>query len=157
MMDTMAMLQIPVLEVQLVTFLFFSFFRGFLFSVMAYFSVHRFGPINSGKLYGLTMSIAGTFNFLNYPMVLVVNRHWDGDYLYYNLIQFLLFVPLLLAVHYLLKPVVEKLDDICMVSLASSAPPSALVGSAQDEEEEGGEEEEGVVAVAAATISMDST
>ena len=83
---------------------------------MAYFSVHRFGPINSGKLHGLTMSVAGAFNFLNYPMVLVVNKYWDGDYLYYNLIQFLFFIPLILAVELLLKPVVEKLEDMCIMS-----------------------------------------
>lgn len=109
-------LQIPVLEVQLVTFLFFTFFRAFLFSVMAYFSVHRFGPINSGKLYGLMMSMAGTFNFLNYPMVQVVNKYWDGDYFYYNLILLLFGVPLMFTVHLLLCPVVEKLDDMCTVA-----------------------------------------
>lgn len=117
----------PVLEVQVLTFLFFSIFRAFLFSVMAYFSVHRFGPINSGRLYGLTMSIAGTFNFINYPMVLVVNKYWGGDYFYYNLIQFLLFAPLLLVVHFLLKPVVAKLEDMCLVrssfSAATTSPP----------------------------------
>jgi hypothetical protein len=98
---------------------------------MAYFSVHRFGPINSGKLYGLTMSIAGFFNFLNYPMVLVVNKYWGGDYLYYNLIQFMLFLPLLLAVHHLLKPVVAKLDDICLVHSSS-----ANQGAAQSQDQE---------------------
>lgn len=127
-------LQIPVLEVQLVTFLFFSFFRAFLFSVMAYFSVHRFGPINSGKLYGLTISVSGFFNFINYPMVLVVNKYWGGDYFYYNLIQFMLFVPLLMAVHFLLRPVVDKLDDICLVHSSPSSSPSALEVAEQEKE-----------------------
>ena len=125
--------QIPVLEVQVVTFILFSFFRAFLFSVMAYFSVHRFGPINSGKLYGLMMSIAGSFTFLNYPMVLVVNEYWGGDYFYYNLSLCLFLVPLLLAVHCLLRPVVGKLQDICLVAAAAA---SASTQQQQEEEEE---------------------
>ena len=63
-------------------------------------------------------------------MVLVVNQQWNGDYFYYNLIQFLFFVPLVLAVHFLLKPIVEKLDDICIRTSAVSAK------KANDEEKE---------------------
>lgn len=111
-----ACVMIPVLEVQVLTFIFFTIFRAYLFSVMAYYSVHRFGPINSGRIYGLAISMAGTLNFINYPMMLVVVKYWDGDFFYYNLIQFLFCIPLVASVHYLLKPIVKKLDDLCIRS-----------------------------------------
>lgn len=66
---------IPVLEVQVITFLTDGIFNGFLFAAMSSYNIEIFGVRNFGKLWGCTYLVTGAMTFLLEPLdQFVVNQ-----------------------------------------------------------------------------------
>lgn len=99
---------VPSLESQVVTFLAFTAFRAFFFSVLGTYFARMFGPNNAGRLYG-SMSIAASgFNFLQYPAFLVLG----STMFYYNLVLVLLSIPAMILVEQMLKPILVSNPEV---------------------------------------------
>eukprot|EP01138_Halocafeteria_seosinensis_P005628 gb/GECG01005753.1/.p1 GENE.gb/GECG01005753.1/~~gb/GECG01005753.1/.p1 ORF type:complete len:545 (+),score=49.92 gb/GECG01005753.1/:1-1635(+) len=71
---------IPVLELQILTFIVFVIFRSFLFSIAATFFASEFGIDNFGKLMGITFCIGGGFGFLSQPLLIMGLDSFDRDF-----------------------------------------------------------------------------
>jgi MFS transporter, LAT3 family, solute carrier family 43, member 3 len=98
---------VPSLESQVVTFLSFTAFRAFLFSVISTYFARMFGPINAGRLYGSMSIAASAFNFLQYPAFLLLG----STMFYYNLILLLLAIPAIVLVERMLQPIITLNPD----------------------------------------------
>jgi hypothetical protein len=77
---------VPVLEVQLLSFLVFTFYRAFLFSLISTFNANVFGVNTIGTIQGAVYSTAGIVNLLQYPMLIATNDPalGNGDFSYLN-------------------------------------------------------------------------
>eukprot|EP01138_Halocafeteria_seosinensis_P005630 gb/GECG01005755.1/.p1 GENE.gb/GECG01005755.1/~~gb/GECG01005755.1/.p1 ORF type:complete len:573 (+),score=56.39 gb/GECG01005755.1/:1-1719(+) len=71
---------IPVLELQVLTFIVFVIFRSFLFSITATFLSAEFGFDNFGKLIGITFCIGGGFGFLAQPLLILGLETFNRDF-----------------------------------------------------------------------------
>lgn len=71
---------IPILELQILTFLVFVIFRSFLFSVAATFFSTEFGFDNFGKLMGSTLCLAGGVGFLSQPLFILGVEEFNRDF-----------------------------------------------------------------------------
>lgn len=81
------------LNVQILGFLFFSFFRCFLFGVT--FSVFPIlhSPDVVGKAMGVTFAAAGITAFINIPLSTIAIEQQDGDFFLPNLMYTILILP----------------------------------------------------------------
>ncbi|KAK3265064.1 hypothetical protein CYMTET_26227 [Cymbomonas tetramitiformis] len=73
-------LLVPVLELQPVGFILFSIFRAFNFAAATAYVGGVFGRGSFGRIYGLASMSSGLFTLLQYPIVLLTIKHFDGDY-----------------------------------------------------------------------------
>lgn len=77
---------IPNIKVQVGTFIALGLFRSLMFSTLVSFLASRFGFRNFGRLAGVTVFIGGSFAALQYPLVDLSMKTFDGDFTVANLI-----------------------------------------------------------------------
>jgi hypothetical protein len=65
---------------QLVTFTLMSLQRPFLFSALYPYVLHIFGHQHFGALSGLVLALSGAATALQYPLIVAVKVHLDGNY-----------------------------------------------------------------------------
>lgn len=70
---------VPILPLQVFTFVAFTGFRAFLYAVMSAFTAKTFGLKNLGTLIGLIFSIGSIISLLEYPAVWMANEWFDGN------------------------------------------------------------------------------
>jgi hypothetical protein len=106
---------VPVLEVQLLTFLVFTFYRAFLYSLISTFNARTFGINNVGTVQGSIYTVAAICNLLQYPALIATNdpQMGDGDFTYLNIFFCLLcaLLSLLIRRHAQDQLVQNQLDD----------------------------------------------
>jgi hypothetical protein len=85
------------LNVQIAGFIFFSFFRCFLFGVTFSFLPTILAPKVTGKASGLLFFIAGVTAFLNIPLANLAVETFDGNFFVPNLIYTILVIPCIAA------------------------------------------------------------
>ena len=95
---------VPDLESQVVTFVAFTAFRAFLYSVIATYFARMFGPVNAGRLYGSMSVVASGVNFLQYPAFLLLG----SSMFYYNLGLLVLALPAAILVERILAPILVQ-------------------------------------------------
>jgi len=81
------------LNVQIASFIFFSFFRSFLFGVSFSFLPTLLAPKVVGKATGIMYASIGVFNFLNIPLTNYTVEQQGGDFFIASLIYTLLVLP----------------------------------------------------------------
>jgi hypothetical protein len=81
------------LNVQIAGFIFFSFYRCFLFSVTFSFLPTFLGEKVVGKGMGIMFLSGGIVNFINIPMKDLAVKHLDGDFFIPNLVYTIMFIP----------------------------------------------------------------
>jgi hypothetical protein len=81
------------LNVQVLGFVVFSFYRSFLFSVVFSFLPNFLGRKVVGKANGLLQVSAGLTSFLNIPLSNAAINKWDGNFFIPNLIYTVLVIP----------------------------------------------------------------
>lgn len=99
---------IPVLPLQVVTFLAFCVFRAFFYSALSTYAAQVFGPRNVGRIYGAVMAIAAVFNLLQYPALIVTAKYAHGNLLYLNVALLVLCFPLIALTHIVLEKFLHK-------------------------------------------------
>ena len=99
---------IPILEIQVISFVFFCLFRAILFSSLGAYFVNFYGVKSAGRMYGAMALIASGFNFLQYPAYILVTVYDDGKVFYITLFMVLLTFPSILIVETLLKQAIER-------------------------------------------------
>eukprot|EP00301_Raphidiophrys_heterophryoidea_P004273 c11866_g1_i1.p1 GENE.c11866_g1_i1~~c11866_g1_i1.p1 ORF type:complete len:505 (-),score=99.10 c11866_g1_i1:745-2259(-) len=87
---------VPSLPFQVVTFLVFVVFRVFTFAILSAYCEHTFGPLRVGRLNGLILAAGSGAGFLQWPAVMLTNRHAHGDLKYLNIALALIHVPMFL-------------------------------------------------------------
>lgn len=88
---------IPNLQIQVITFILFITCRALLYSLIGTYIAHMFGPLNSGKMYGLLSWIGVGMNTLQYPLYIMATKFYPG-YIgleYLNIFYLFLCLPLL--------------------------------------------------------------
>jgi hypothetical protein len=85
------------LNVQIAGFIFFSFYRCFLFSVTFGFLPTFLHQKVIGKAAGILYFSGGIANFLNIPMKDLAVKHLDGDFFIPNLVYTTLVIPCIAA------------------------------------------------------------
>ena len=85
------------LNVQILGFIFFSFYRCFLFSVTFGFLPTFLDQKVIGKAGGILFFSGGIANFLNIPMKDLAVKHMDGDFFIPNLVYTILLIPCIAA------------------------------------------------------------
>jgi len=73
---------VPILPVQLVTFLLLCVFRPCMYAAMSAFVAVYFGFANFGKLYGSMLSISSAVNLMQYVLIRFVYSLFDGKFIY---------------------------------------------------------------------------
>jgi hypothetical protein len=99
---------VPVLEVQVVTAVFFSAFRAFFFGTFFTFVAHTFGSRSLGTLVGLIDTFAGVLTLSLIPLLAALNTHGEGDLVPLNLMLTLLVLPCAFLVQRTLPPYFAK-------------------------------------------------
>lgn len=66
---------VPVLPLQIVTFMSFYLFRAYIYSMMGFYFAYCFGPKHSGRLYGTMTLMASLVNLLQYPAYYLLNAY----------------------------------------------------------------------------------
>lgn len=74
-----AVVLVPVLEIQPLAFLAFSFYRAMLFSTQCAWHARKFGPHNVGRIHGLVFLVAGGANSLQQPAIAYTHASLAGD------------------------------------------------------------------------------
>jgi len=85
------------LNVQIVGFILFSFYRCFLFSVTFGFLPILLAESVVGKAAGIMYAIAAVASFLNIPLANLAVQQFDGNFLVPNLVMMILILPCFLA------------------------------------------------------------
>jgi hypothetical protein len=85
------------LNVQIAGFIFFSFFRCFLFSVSFSILPIFLDSKVVGKAAGILYFSGGIVNFLNIPMKDLAIKHYDGDFFVPNLVYTVMVIPCIAA------------------------------------------------------------
>jgi hypothetical protein len=85
------------LNVQILGFIFFSFFRCFLYGVTFSFLPTILAPNVTGKASGLLFFTAGVTAFLNIPLANLAVETYDGNFFVPNLVYTILVVPCIAA------------------------------------------------------------
>lgn len=71
---------VHVIELQIVAFVVYTAYRAFLFSTLAAFTAFAFGPRTVGRIHGLINVISGLVGVIQFPLVIITNKYFDGDY-----------------------------------------------------------------------------
>jgi hypothetical protein len=87
------------LNVQVLGFIIFAFFRCFLYSVFQSFVPTLFSPDVVGLCIGLLVGIPGVAAFLNVPLAKYIIKSADGDFYVANLMYTLLIIPCVVAAY----------------------------------------------------------
>jgi MFS family permease len=85
------------LNVQILGFLLFSFFRSFLYGVSLSFLPSVLGPNVVGKACGIMFAITGAVAFVNIPLATFALEKQSGDFFIPNLIYTIFVIPCILA------------------------------------------------------------
>jgi MFS family permease len=85
------------LNVQIIGFLLFSFFRSFLYGVSLSFLPSVLGPNVVGKACGIMFAITGAVSFVNIPLASFALEKQNGDFFIPNLIYTILVIPCIVA------------------------------------------------------------
>ena len=85
------------LNVQIVGFILFSFYRCFLFSVTFGFLPILLAESVVGKAAGIMYAIAAVASFLNIPLANLAVQQFDGNFLVPNLVMMILILPCFVA------------------------------------------------------------
>jgi hypothetical protein len=86
------------LNVQIVGFIIFSFFRSFLFGVsFSFLPTLVAGPM-IGVAAGVMASVPGAISFISIPMAALAVETFDGDFFWPNLVYALLTIPCIAAI-----------------------------------------------------------
>jgi hypothetical protein len=94
---------IPILRLQILTFIIFCFFRALFFSVIGTYSVQIFGPINAGRTYGCTWMCGAILNVMVYPSLIITDKFAGGSYVPFNAFLLSLCLPAFLSTQFFLK------------------------------------------------------
>ena len=94
---------IPSLNLQILTFVLFVLYRGWLFAFMSAYVSHAFGFGTFSRVVGTAIVIGACVSFLQYPLIDLALETFEGDYLVSNLVvivlsALLVFFPLTLSV-----------------------------------------------------------
>jgi hypothetical protein len=81
------------LNVQILGFILFSFYRCFLFGVSISFLPTLIGPNVVGKAVGILYAVAGILSFVNIPLAKLAVERLDGNFFIPNLIYCLFAIP----------------------------------------------------------------
>jgi MFS transporter, LAT3 family, solute carrier family 43, member 3 len=110
---------IPILPLQVLTFLFFVTGRALLFSLIGTYVAHMFGPLNSGKMYGSFSWVAVLANVFQYPLFILVTRSSPGyeGLTYLNIFTLCLCLPMVWLCYHDLKIILNSYtgSDILVV------------------------------------------
>ena len=101
---------IPILEVQVITFTIFCFFRALFYSVIGTYSIQIFGPINAGRSYGMVWVGGSVLNFMVWPALILSDRYAAGSYMPFNIFLLSLCLPLVMLMQWVLKPELERVQ-----------------------------------------------
>lgn len=104
---------IPILPLQVLTFILFIICRALLYSLIGTYIAHMFGPLNSGKMYGLLSWIGVGLNSLQYPLYIMATKFYPGyrGLEYLNIFYLFLCIPLIWLVISLLKKILLLYSD----------------------------------------------
>jgi hypothetical protein len=83
---------VPIVQLQFITFVFFSVHRISLFSCMYSAVTELFGFKNFGRVLGLVLFVSAIVSLLQYPLALIVARLCNGSFLYVDLTVLVLIV-----------------------------------------------------------------
>jgi MFS family permease len=84
------------LNVQILGFILFSFYRCFLFGISISFLPTLIGPNVVGKAVGILYAVAGIMSFINIPFAKLAVEQLDGNFFIPNLVFCLLGIPCIL-------------------------------------------------------------
>jgi LAT3 family solute carrier family 43 protein 3 len=102
---------IPVLPLQVLTFVLYATHRAFLYSVIATFNACVFGNKNAGRIHGFTFLIAGVINLSQWPLMLAIFAYANGNLFYLYIALLLLCIPSLFHTELFLRPAMAKDDN----------------------------------------------
>lgn len=91
------------LNVQIVGFIIFSFFRCFLFAVTFSFLPTFLNPSVLGKATGVLVCLAGLMLLVNLPLANLAVNYWDGDFFWPNLFYTVVIGPCAILVWWIGK------------------------------------------------------
>lgn len=94
---------IPILEIQVISFVFFCLFRAMLFSSLGAYFVNFYGVKSAGRMYGAMSLFASGVNFLQYPAFVLITIYDGGRVFYITLFMLLLTFPSIALVETLLR------------------------------------------------------
>ena len=108
---------IPVLYLQVLTFIFFCAYRAFFYSVVATFNASIFGHKNAGRIHGFSFLVAGIANFIQWPMMLLIFEYANGKLFYLYLALVLICIPSFFHTELYLRPaILRDKNDVIEVS-----------------------------------------
>uniref|UniRef100_A0A8B9TFX9 Solute carrier family 43 member 3 n=3 Tax=Anas platyrhynchos TaxID=8839 RepID=A0A8B9TFX9_ANAPL len=116
---------VPVLPVQLATFVLQVISRSFLYGGNAAFLAIAFPPQHFGKLYGLAMALSALVALLQYPCIALVNGVLNGDPFYVNVGLIAVVLVAYVSPVVVARECRRRAKDLEAVSSPLDAPPSA--------------------------------
>ena len=99
---------IPSLELQIVSFVCFSIYRGYLFSCLGAYFVKFYGIQSAGRMFGMMSFLSSSVSFLLYPAYLLVTIYDNGSVFYIQLAMLLLAIPCYFAIELILRGAYER-------------------------------------------------
>ena len=99
-----ALVFIPVLQVQLLTFLCFVMFRSFLYATIGIYIAEVFGLATNGRVAGAVYTVAAMACLAQFPATDLTNEVFHGDLRWVNLFQLAICLPLPFLVERLQLP-----------------------------------------------------
>lgn len=85
---------IPILPLQIATFVIFTIYRAFLYSVVSTCTAAFFGQASFGRAFGSIFFVAGIINFCQYPFMQLTNSYFGGSFFHVNLCLVMVCIPL---------------------------------------------------------------
>uniref|UniRef100_A0A8C3CH55 Solute carrier family 43 member 3 n=1 Tax=Cairina moschata TaxID=8855 RepID=A0A8C3CH55_CAIMO len=116
---------VPVLPVQLATFVLQVISRSFLYGGNAAFLAIAFPPQHFGKLYGLAMALSALVALLQYPCIALVSGVLNGDPFYVNVGLIAVVLVAYVSPVVVARECRRRAKDLETVSSPLDAPPSA--------------------------------
>lgn len=101
---------IPLLRLQILTFIIFCFFRALFFSIVGTYSVQIFGPINAGRTYGMVWMFGAILNLMVWPSLIIIDEYAGGSYVPFNAFLLSISLPAFLSTQFVLKPALERVS-----------------------------------------------
>lgn len=99
---------IPVLYLQVVTFVLYTAYRAFFYSVVATFNACVFGSKNAGRIHGFMFLLAGIVNIVQWPLMLLIFEYANGNVFYLYIALIIICLPSLIYTEIYLRPALLK-------------------------------------------------